>query len=106
MSTTPKPSFGDLIQGTKPVLVDFSAEWCGPCKAMPPILKQVKDKLGDRITILKLDIDRNPQIAASYQIQSVPTLLLFRSGQVKWRQSGVIPAEQLAPILDGMLRQP
>ena len=105
MSTPSKPSFADLIQGSKPVLVDFSAEWCGPCKAMPPILKQVKDKLGDSITILKLDIDRNPEVARAYQIQSVPTLMVFRGGQVKWRQSGVLPAEQLKQVLDGILQQ-
>jgi thioredoxin 1 len=104
MSTSSKPSFGDLIQGNKPVLVDFSAEWCAPCKAMPPILKQVKDKLGDSITIVTLDIDRNPKVAASYQIQSVPTLMVFRGGQVKWRQSGVLPADQLKHVLDGILR--
>lgn len=72
---------------------------------MPPILKQVKDKLGDSITILKLDIDRNPEVARAYQIQSVPTLMVFRGGQVKWRQSGVLPAEQLKQVLDGILQQ-
>jgi len=99
MPTTEKPSFSDLIKGQKPVLVDFSAEWCGPCKAMPPILKEVKAKLGDNITILKLDIDRNPSVANAYQIQSVPTLMVFREGQVKWRQSGVIQAEPLRRVL-------
>lgn len=109
MSTTEKtaerPPFGDLIKGHKPVLVDFSAEWCGPCKAMPPILKEVKAKLGDTITILKLDIDRNPSVASAYQIQSVPTLMVFRDGQVKWRQSGVMQAEQIKRVLDGILRE-
>jgi thioredoxin 1 len=105
MPTTEKPSFGTLIQGTKPVLVDFSAEWCGPCKAMPPILKELKDKMGDRITILKIDIDRNPALASSYQVQSVPTLMIFRHGQVRWRQSGVMPAERIRQVLDGILAQ-
>ena len=105
MSATAKPSFRDLIQGNKPVLVDFSAEWCGPCKSMPPILKQVKDKMGDNVTIVTLDIDRNPEVARAYQIQSVPTLVVFRRGEVKWRQSGVVPAEYIKSALDGIIQQ-
>jgi thioredoxin 1 len=105
METTAKPSFGELIKGHKPVLVDFSAEWCGPCKMMPPILKELKDKMGDSVTILKLDIDRNPTVAAGYGIQSVPTLILFQDGQVKWRQSGVLRADEIKPILDNVLQQ-
>jgi thioredoxin 1 len=104
MDTTEKKSFSDIIQGTKPVLVDFSAEWCGPCKMMPPILKELKDKMGESVTILKMDIDRNPTVAAAYQIQSVPTLIVFRDGQVKWRHSGVTRADQLKQVLDGLLR--
>jgi thioredoxin 1 len=103
METGEKKSFSDIIRGSKPVLVDFSAEWCGPCKMMPPILKEVKDKMGDRVTILKLDIDRNPAVASAYQIQSVPTLIVFRDGQVKWRQSGVMRAEELRSVLEGVL---
>jgi len=99
-------SFADIIKGSKPVLVDFSAEWCGPCKMMPPILKEVKSRMGDSITILKLDIDKNPAVAAAYQIQSVPTLIVFRGGQIKWRQSGVIPAEQIRTVMDGILKMP
>ena len=105
MDTAAKPSFGDLIKGNKPVLVDFSAEWCGPCKMMPPILKELKDKVGDSVTILKLDIDRNPAVASAYGIQSVPTLIVFRDGQVKWRQSGVLRADQIKQVLDGVLQQ-
>ena len=104
-TTTEKQSFGDIIKGNKPVLVDFSAEWCGPCKMMPPILKEVKDKMGESVTILKLDIDRNPAVAQAYGIQSVPTLIVFRDGQVKWRQSGVTRADQLRSVLDGILQQ-
>jgi thioredoxin 1 len=105
MATTEKQSFGEIIKGKKPVLVDFSAEWCGPCKMMPPILKEVKDRLGESVTILKIDIDRNPAVASAYGIQSVPTLMVFREGEVKFRQSGVMQANQLKNVLEGILQQ-
>lgn len=92
-------SFQELIEGEKPVLVDFSAEWCGPCKMMAPILKEVAQKTGNKVSIIKVDVDRNPQAAAHYRIQGVPTLILFRKGQILWRQSGVVPAHQLQQIL-------
>ncbi len=95
-----RQSFGDLIQGDKPVLVDFSAEWCGPCKMMPPILKELKQMTGDNLIILKMDVDRNPQVASAYQIQSVPTLMVFQNGEVKWRQSGVMNARELKRVVD------
>ncbi|TWR28097.1 thioredoxin [Mucilaginibacter achroorhodeus] len=96
-------NFNDIIASEKPVLVDFSAEWCGPCKMMPPILKQVKDALGDKVTIIKIDIDKNPAAANAYHVQSVPTLMVFQKGQTKWRQSGVMQAGQLQQVLSQYL---
>lgn len=92
-------NFNDLIQSDKPVLVDFFAEWCGPCKMMAPILKQVKEDLKENVTIIKVDVDRNPAAAQAYNIQGVPTLMIFQKGQVKWRQSGVVPAGALKQTL-------
>ena len=91
--------FSELINGDVPVLVDFSAEWCGPCKMMAPILKDVASRVGDKARILKVDIDRNPQAASVYNVQSVPTLILFKKGEIKWRQSGVMQAGQLEQML-------
>ena len=88
-------SFKGHIEGDKPVVVDFFAEWCGPCKMMPPILKQVKEQLGDKVTVLKLDIDRNPAYAQMYNVQSVPTLIIFQRGKIIWRKSGVTPAHEI-----------
>lgn len=92
-------SFGELIRSDKTVLVDFSAEWCGPCKMMAPILKQAKENLGDKATIIKVDIDKNRSVAEQFQIQSVPTLILFKNGQIKWRQSGVVAADALVKAI-------
>lgn len=88
-------SFQELISGEIPVLVDFHAEWCGPCKMMPPILKQVKSELKDTIRILKIDVDKNQKVASHYKISGVPTLMIFKNGNAVWRQSGVIPANQI-----------
>ncbi len=93
-------NFQDIIASEIPVLVDFSAEWCGPCKMMPPILKDVKHALGDKVKIIKIDIDKNPQAASAYKVQSVPTLMIFQKGQTKWRQSGVVPAKDLQRTIE------
>lgn len=91
--------FNELIQGEQPVLVDFSAEWCGPCKMMSPILHEVAPKVNGRVKIIKVDIDQAPSAAAKFNVRSVPTLMLFRKGQVLWRQSGVVAARELENIL-------
>ena len=99
MEATKKETFGDIIGGEKPVLLDFTAEWCGPCKMMKPVLQELHDRLGDKLRILKIDIDRNPAVASNFQVQSVPTLILFQNGKILWRQSGVVQAPQLQKII-------
>lgn len=93
------PTFAQIIAEKDLLLVDFSAEWCGPCKMMPPILREVKKLIGEAITVIAMDVDRNPQTAQQYGIQSVPTLMLFQNGKVVWRQSGVVQAHQLEHII-------
>lgn len=93
-------TFSELINGDVPVLVDFSAEWCGPCKMMGPILEELKTQVGEKAVIIKVDVDKSPQAAQAYNIRSVPTLLIFRKGKIAWRNSGVMSAQQLQKVLE------
>lgn len=92
-------SFKQIVNGDKPVLVDFYAEWCGPCKMMPPILNQVKNELGDDVRIIKIDVDKNQALANAYAVQGVPTLMIFKNGKLTWRESGVRQAGELVEII-------
>ena len=96
-------TFNDIISVDRLVLVDFFATWCGPCKAMHPVLEQLKAQLGDRLRIIKVDVDKYQQTAAQYNVQAVPTLALFRSGQLLWRQSGALPLNQLLTVVNQYL---
>lgn len=100
-----KLSFTDIIKGEKPVLVDFYADWCGPCKMMAPILKEVKSRMGDDLTIVKIDTEKNPDVAIHYQVRGIPTLILFKNGQILWQQSGVMVADQLEAIINQKLEE-
>lgn len=92
-------SFRDIVNSEKPVLIDFFATWCGPCQMLGPILKQVKDSLGDRVSIIKVDVDKNQELAAMQQVRGVPTMMLYQKGQQLWRQSGVLSKEELIQII-------
>jgi len=91
--------FSELVKSSKPLLVDFFAEWCGPCKMMPPILREVKEKLGEEVVIIKVDADKNQRLVAEYNVRGVPTLILFKDGGIKWKQSGVVDASSLTQII-------
>ncbi len=93
-------TFQEIINQNKPVLVDFFATWCSPCKMMSPILDDVKNRVGEKANIIKIDVDKNPQAAATYQVRGVPTLILFKNGKPLWRQSGVVPANELEKLIN------
>lgn len=96
-------SFGSIIKSEIPVLIDFHAEWCGPCKTVSPILKSLKEEMGDQVKLIKIDVDKNPEIASKYQIRGVPTLMIFKEGNLMWRQSGVVPKENLIAEVNKLL---
>ncbi|MBZ9730254.1 thioredoxin [Salegentibacter sp. JZCK2] len=95
-----KSNFSEIIKDEKPVLVDFYADWCGPCKTLAPILKDVKAELGDGVKIVKIDVDKNQELAGKYQVRGVPTMMLFKNGQQLWRQSGVLQKAEIIDIIN------
>ncbi|GGE30164.1 thioredoxin [Psychroflexus planctonicus] len=94
-----KSSFNDIINEDKAILIDFFADWCGPCKMLAPILQEVKTELGEAVKIVKIDVDKNQELAAKYQVRGVPTMMLFKKGQQKWRQSGVLQKGEIVQII-------
>ena len=91
--------FQELINGNKPVLIDFFATWCGPCQTLAPILVDAKEDLGDTVSIIKIDVDKNQEIAAQFQVKGVPTMMLFQNGKMLWRQSGVVSKNEIVSIV-------
>ncbi len=106
MSTDIKQqSFSEIINGDTPVLVDFYADWCGPCRMVPPILKELKSRMGDAIHIIKIDTEKNPDVAIRYQVRGIPNFILFKDGKVLWQQAGVVQAPQLEQIITQKLQE-
>jgi thioredoxin 1 len=95
-----RAKFSELINGEKPVLIDFHAVWCGPCKMMKPVLKEVAEKVGDKVRIIKIDVDKNPNLSKKFQIRGVPTIMLFKSGKAVWQRSGVQSTHKLLKVIE------
>lgn len=102
---TKKQTFSEIVKGDKPVLVDFYADWCGPCKMMAPILQDLKRRMGDSIHIIKIDTEKNPDIAIHYQVRGIPNLILFKKGHILWQQAGVMQAAYLEQIINQKLEE-
>lgn len=102
---TQKKSFNEIINEETPVLVDFYADWCAPCKMMTPILQQLKSEMGDKLNIIKIDTELNPDVAIKYQVRGIPNLILFRNGELLWQQAGVVQMPQLKQIIEQKLEQ-
>jgi len=101
-TTEQRETFSEIVNSGKVVLVDFFADWCAPCKMMQPILQELNGMVDDNVRIIKIDVDRNPMVSSTFQIRGVPTLMIFKDGQIKWRQAGVVGAEQLHQIIQGI----
>lgn len=101
--TANNQTFSQIIKGNTPVLVDFYTDWCGPCKMMIPILKKLKNRMGDQITIIKIDAEKNPDAAIRYNVRGVPTIILFQKGRILWQQSGVVREDQLHSIIESKI---
>ncbi len=97
-------NFNSIIQDSKPVIVDFHALWCGPCKVQSPVLKEIADELGNRIRVIKIDVDQNREIAGRFNIQGVPTLMIFMGGEIKYKQAGVHTKTQLMNVITNLLK--
>jgi len=104
-TTNKTETFNDIIKGDKPVLVDFFAEWCQPCKMMKPILEELHENMGNDLRIIKVDIDKSPVPSSVYNVTSVPTLMLFKKGNILWRQPGIVPAASLQKIISNLISQ-
>ncbi|MCQ0113016.1 thioredoxin [Zhouia amylolytica] len=98
-----KSSFKDIINKEKPVLIDFFATWCGPCQTLAPILKETKNELGEEVNIVKVDVDKNQPLAANFQVRGVPTLILFKNGEIVWRHSGLTSKNDLVKVIKSHL---